>query len=95
MVEHRPSKSMVAGSSPALRSISRQRMCRLMHSISGRIEMRGHYRRQLNGTLLCRGREIGMMSFEAAFLSHILLPSGMTVIEHCESQRLLSAPTGT
>jgi hypothetical protein len=39
--------------------------------------------------------EIGMMSFEAAFLSHILLPSGMTVIEHCESQKLLSAPTTT
>ena len=36
--------------------------------------------------------EIGMMSFEAAFLSHILLPSGLTVIEHCESQKLLAAP---
>ena len=32
MVEHRPSKSIGAGSSPALRSISRQRMCRLMHA---------------------------------------------------------------
>ena len=39
--------------------------------------------------------EIGMMSFEAAFLSHIILPSGMTVIEHCESQKLLAAPTTT
>src|SRR3546814_15351460 len=28
--------------------------------------------------------EIGMMSFEAAFLSHILLPSGMSVIEHVQ-----------
>ncbi len=37
--------------------------------------------------------EIGMLSFEAAFLSHILLPSGMTVIEHVHSQKLLSAPT--
>ena len=38
--------------------------------------------------------EIGMMSFEAAFLSHILLPSGMTVIEHCQSQKMLPAPAG-
>lgn len=36
--------------------------------------------------------EIGMMSFEAAFLSHIMLPSGMRVIEHVESQKLLPAP---
>lgn len=33
--------------------------------------------------------EIGMMSFEAAFLSHMLLPSGMSVIEHVEKSRLL------
>jgi hypothetical protein len=38
--------------------------------------------------------EIGMMSFEAAFLSHILLPSGMSVIEHVESQKLLAPPSG-
>lgn len=38
--------------------------------------------------------EIGMMSFEAAFLSHILLPSGMRVIEHVEAQKLLPAPEG-
>lgn len=37
--------------------------------------------------------EIGMMSFEAAFLSHIMLPSGLSVIEHVESKKLLSAPT--
>lgn len=37
--------------------------------------------------------EIGMMSFEAAFLSHIMLPSGLTVIEHCEAQKLLAAPS--
>lgn len=36
--------------------------------------------------------EIGMMSFEAAFLSHILLPSGMRVIEHVEQAKLLPAP---
>lgn len=36
--------------------------------------------------------EIGMLSFEAAFLSHILLPSGMSVIEHVEAQKLLPAP---
>lgn len=33
--------------------------------------------------------EIGMMSFEAAFLSHILLPSGLSVIEHVQQQKLL------
>jgi len=36
--------------------------------------------------------EIGMMSFEAAFLSHILLPSGLSVIEHVQQQKLLAAP---
>lgn len=36
--------------------------------------------------------EIGMLTFEAAFLSHILLPSGMSVIEHVQQQRLLPAP---
>ncbi len=33
--------------------------------------------------------EIGMLTFEAAFLSHILLPSGQTVIEHMQTQQLL------
>lgn len=37
--------------------------------------------------------EIGMMSFEAAFLSHILLPSGMSVIEHVQQQKLLGGPS--
>ena len=36
--------------------------------------------------------EIGMMTFEAAFLSHILLPSGMSVIEHVQAQKLLPGP---
>lgn len=36
--------------------------------------------------------EIGMMTFEAAFLSHILLPSGKSVIEHVEAQRMLPPP---
>jgi len=36
--------------------------------------------------------EIGMMTFEAAFLSHILLPSGLSVIEHVQRQKLLAAP---
>lgn len=36
--------------------------------------------------------EIGMMSFEAAFLSHIMLPSGMSVIEHVQQQKLLPGP---
>ncbi|WP_282294852.1 hypothetical protein [Stenotrophomonas sp. PS02289] len=33
--------------------------------------------------------EIGMLTFEAAFLSHILLPSGRTVIEHMHQQNLI------
>ncbi|UHQ21937.1 hypothetical protein LVB77_14810 [Lysobacter sp. 5GHs7-4] len=37
--------------------------------------------------------EIGMLSFEAAFLSHIMLPSGVSVIEHIEAQRLLPSPS--
>jgi hypothetical protein len=37
--------------------------------------------------------EIGMLSFEAAFLAHLMLPSGLSVIEHVEQQKLLTAPT--
>lgn len=39
--------------------------------------------------------EIGMLTFESAFLAHLTLPSGMTVIEHIEKnqpQFLLPAP---
>ena len=36
--------------------------------------------------------EIGIMSFEAAFLSHIMLPNGKRVIEEIQSQGLLPAP---
>jgi hypothetical protein len=32
-----------------------------------------------------------MMSFESAFLSHILLPSGLSVIEHVQQQKLLGS----
>lgn len=39
--------------------------------------------------------EIGMVTFDAAFLSHILLPSGKTVMEHIEHQQLLPPPTAT
>ena len=38
--------------------------------------------------------EIGMLSFEAAFLSHILLPSGLSVIEHVQQQKLLAVDNG-
>jgi hypothetical protein len=34
--------------------------------------------------------EIGMMTFEAAFLSHMLLPNGDSVIEHVEKSKLLA-----
>lgn len=33
--------------------------------------------------------EIGMLTFEAAFLPHILLPNGQTVIDHVQQQKLL------
>jgi hypothetical protein len=33
--------------------------------------------------------EIGMLTFEAAFLSHILLANGQTIIEHVREQKLL------
>lgn len=36
--------------------------------------------------------EIGMLSFDAAFLAHLMLPSGLSVIEHVERQKLLGAP---
>lgn len=39
--------------------------------------------------------EIGMLTFEAAFLPHILLPSGQTVIEHVQTTQLLPKPEGT
>lgn len=38
--------------------------------------------------------EIGMLTFEAAFLSHILLPSGKTVIEHVQQQKLIPQEQG-
>lgn len=33
--------------------------------------------------------EIGILTFEAAFLPHILLPNGQTVIDHVKQQKLL------
>jgi len=33
--------------------------------------------------------ELGMLTFEAAFLSHILLANGQTVIDHVQQQKLL------
>lgn len=37
--------------------------------------------------------EIGVMSFEAAFLSHMMLPSGISVIEHIQNEKLLPPPS--
>ena len=37
--------------------------------------------------------EIGMLTFEAAFLSHILLPNGQTVIDHVQQKKLLPLET--
>ena len=36
--------------------------------------------------------EVGMLSFEGAFLGQILLPSGQTVLELVESKELLALP---
>lgn len=36
--------------------------------------------------------ECGVMSFEAAFMPHMLLPSGQRVVDHVETMKLLSAP---
>lgn len=36
--------------------------------------------------------ETGMLSFESAFLGHMVLPSGKRVIEHIEEQQMLPAP---
>jgi hypothetical protein len=36
--------------------------------------------------------ECGVMSFEAAFMPHMLLPSGQRLVDHIESQKLLGAP---
>lgn len=34
----------------------------------------------------------GVLSFEGAFLGQIMLPSGKTILEHAEEQKLLKAP---
>lgn len=36
--------------------------------------------------------ETGVLSFEGAFLGQILLPSGKTVLEHTQSQKMLVQP---
>jgi hypothetical protein len=36
--------------------------------------------------------ETGILSFEGAFLGQIMLPSGETVLEHIEGQKLLALP---
>ncbi len=38
--------------------------------------------------------ETGILSFEGAFLGQILLPSGKTVLEHAQAQKLLAGPKG-
>jgi hypothetical protein len=39
--------------------------------------------------------ECGIMSFDAAFLGYIMLPSGETVMEHIDQQKLLALPPPT
>lgn len=39
--------------------------------------------------------ECGVMSFEAAFMPHMLLPSGERVIDRVQADRLLPAPEAT
>lgn len=36
--------------------------------------------------------EVGLFTFEGAFLSHMMLPSGISVIEHIQNERLLPPP---
>jgi hypothetical protein len=36
--------------------------------------------------------EVGMLSFEAAFLGQLMLPTGETVLQRIEEQKLLSLP---
>lgn len=36
--------------------------------------------------------ECGILSFEGAFLGQILLPSGMTVLQHVQTKNLLESP---
>lgn len=38
--------------------------------------------------------ETGILSFEGAFLGQILLPSGETILERVEAQKLLASPAG-
>lgn len=38
--------------------------------------------------------EVGLLSFEGAFLGQILLPTGRTVLEHVEANKVLSLPKG-
>ena len=38
--------------------------------------------------------ETGVLSFEGAFLGQILLPSGKTILETVEHQKMLPAPRG-
>lgn len=38
--------------------------------------------------------ETGILSFEAAFLAQIMLPSGQTVLEHVTATKTLPAPAG-
>lgn len=37
--------------------------------------------------------EIGILSFESAFLSHIMLPNGKRVIEEIQDRKMLPGPT--
>lgn len=38
--------------------------------------------------------ETGILSFEGAFLGQIMLPSGKTILEHAQEQKLLAGPNG-
>lgn len=37
--------------------------------------------------------ETGILSFEGAFLGQILLPTGKTILQHAQDQKLLTAPS--
>ncbi|WP_246661321.1 hypothetical protein [Rhizobium sp. MHM7A] len=73
---------------------SRMRMSKVDHERraleKGRIAVWSILRDWIKGQLTAI--ETGILSFEAAFLGQILLPSGETVMERVSSQNLLPAP---
>ncbi len=72
-----------------------KRRCKLAEHQSkaleiGSVAVYSVLRDQIKGNLTAV--EVGILSFEAAFLSHIMLPNGKRVIEELEHRQMLPAP---